>query len=228
MLISTEHVEKSDCGRAFDANGTPLAEEISSSSQPENDLSLHIPHIKVSFETLAMVFQLPPLPYKPSSQHRGILPKFTYPAPEGNPKSVGVETFNRLFHEPLVELQNASLFVLQTLYPSDAKHTYPTKTIEGTVPLILRDMDGVAHTENSTSSSTSNGKRTFHFTSKFVFSTKYLSSLSRNGDVPFVTEVRGVMVHELTHTWQWTCNGTPGGLIEGILEHFEIIGISDV
>ena len=215
MLLSIEHVEKSDCGKAFDIDGMPLAEKISADSQTKAEPS-PIPHIEISSETLLTASQLAPPPFKPSPQHRDILPKFTYPAPEAGAKSVGVDTFNRLFHEPIVELQNASLFVLQTLYPSDAKHTYPTKTIEGTVPLIMRDMDGVAHTENSTSISTSNGNRTFHFNSKFVFSTRYLSDLTKNGDLPFVAEVRGIMVHELTHTWQWSCNGTPGGLIEDI------------
>jgi hypothetical protein len=217
MLLSVEHVEKSDCGKTFDVDGKPLAEEVSLTPDIQIEPS-PIPHLDISTETLQTAIQLPPLPYRPSPQHRGILPKFTYPPPEANAKSVGLDTFNRLFREPLVELQNASLFVLQTLYPSDAKHTYPTKTIEGTVPLIMRDMDGVAYTENSTSTSTSNGKKTFHFSSKFVFSTRYLSDLSRNGELPFVVEVRGVMVHELTHTWQWTCDGTPGGLIEGIIQ----------
>src|SRR5579859_4505641 len=203
MLISVEHIEKSDCGKSFDADGNPI-EEISLSPETGFEPS-PIPHIEISTESLQTAFQLPPLPYRPSPQHRGILPRFSYPAPEANAKSVGVDTFNRVFREPLVELQNASLFVLQTLYPSDGKHTFPTKTIEGTVPLIMRDMDGVAHTENSSSSSTSNGKKTFHFSSKFVFSSRYLSNLSKNGDLPFVAEVRGIMVHELTHTWQWTC-----------------------
>ena len=34
----------------------------------------------------------------------------------------------------------------------------------------------------------------------------------------FQEEIHGVIVHEMVHCWQWTAQGTPGGLIEGIAD----------
>src|SRR5579862_2345496 len=81
MLLSIEHVEKSDCGKAFDIEGKPLAEKISVDSETKTEPS-PIPHIEISSETLLTASELPPLPFKPSPLHRDILPTFTYPAPE--------------------------------------------------------------------------------------------------------------------------------------------------
>ena len=83
--------------------------------------------------------------------------------------------------------------------------------------LIMRDMDGNAHAENSTVIVAVGGRKQFKWRSNLVFSTRNLTSISGrgNGDAWFIEEVRGVIVHELTHSWQWSCQNTPSGLIEG-------------
>ena len=47
-------------------------------------------------------------------------------------------------------------------------------------------------------------------------SASHLSKHVDRGEEYLVSEVRGVLVHELTHSYQWSVNGVPGGLIEGI------------
>jgi hypothetical protein len=157
------------------------------------------------------------LPYTPSQLHRTVLPKFIYPTPESSCNSVGLSTFNRLFPQPLWELEQASLFILEKLYPSDDTYTFTPKRLDGAVSLVMRDMDGNAHAENSTVIVSSGGRKQFKWRSDLVFSTRNLTNLAnRNaGDTWFIEEVRGVIVHELTHSWQWSCNNVPGGLIEG-------------
>jgi hypothetical protein len=128
---------------------------------------------------------------------------------------VGLDTFNRLFPQPLWELEQASLYILANLYPSDAAYTFTPKTLDGDVSLIMRDMDGNAHAENSTVIISSGGKNLYKWRSNLVFSTRNLTNIAKRGDTYFLEEVRGVIVHELTHSWQWSASNTPGGLIEG-------------
>src|ERR1700737_4418372 len=158
-----------------------------------------------------------PLPYTASPLHKSILPKFEQPRPDATCASVGLDTFNRLFQQPLWELEQASLFILATLYPSDKDYTSNPKTIDGNIALIMRDMDGNAHAENSTVVVSSGGKNQFKWRSNLVFSTRNLTEIAnwKRGDAWFIGEVRGVIVHELTHSWQWSCKGMPGGLTEG-------------
>jgi hypothetical protein len=82
----------------------------------------------------------------------------------------------------------------------------------------MRDMDGNAHAENSSVIISHGGKKEFKWRSNLVFSTRNLTEIANwnRGDTWFVEEIRGVMVHELTHSWQWSCKDTPGGLTEGI------------
>jgi len=159
-----------------------------------------------------------PLPYTPSQLHKSVLPKFIYPTPDASCNSAGLSTFNRLFPQPLWELELASLFILETLYPSDDTYTFTPKHLDGAVSLVMRDMDGNAHAENSTVIISSGGRKEFKWRSDLVFSTRNLTNLAnRNaGDTWFIEEVRGVIVHELTHSWQWSCHNVPGGLIEGL------------
>jgi hypothetical protein len=81
----------------------------------------------------------------------------------------------------------------------------------------MRDMDGNAHAENSTVIITSGTKKEFKWRSNLVFSTRNLTEIANwgRGDKWFIEEVRGVIVHELTHSWQWSCSNTPMGLTEG-------------
>lgn len=157
------------------------------------------------------------LPYTSSHLHRTVLPKFIYPTPETSCHSIGMSTFDRLFPQPLWELEQASLFILETLYPSDNTYTFTPKRLDGAVSLVMKDMDGNAHAENSTVIISAGGKKQFKWRSDLVFSTRNLTNLAKRnaGDTWFIEEVRGVIVHELTHSWQWSCTHVPGGLIEG-------------
>jgi hypothetical protein len=101
--------------------------------------------------------------------------------------------------------------------------------------LIMREMPGNAHAENSSVTISSGGRREIKWRSNLVFSVGNLTNVA-NGrrDGAFVEEVRGVIVHELTHSWQWSCNETPFGLTEGLqtpprpgLEILMCIGIAD-
>lgn len=68
-------------------------------------------------------------------------------------------------------------------------------------------MDGVAYT---TSSSLDDDHKQIHLSLTYVAGI----ACARQGD-----EIRGVLVHEMVHCWQWNAHGTaPGGLIEGIAD----------
>jgi hypothetical protein len=114
-------------------------------------------------------------------------------------------------------MEQASLIVLDTLYPSDSTYTFRPKTLDGPVSLIMREMPGNAHAENSSVTIGSGGRREIKWRSNLVFSVGNLTNVA-NGrrDGAFVDEVRGVIVHELTHSWQWSCTDTPFGLTEGL------------
>ena len=68
-------------------------------------------------------------------------------------------------------------------------------------------MDGVAYT---TGSELDNEHKEMHM------SLGYVASQSRER---VAAEVRGVVVHEMVHAWQWDGRGSaPGGLIEGVAD----------
>lgn len=70
-----------------------------------------------------------------------------------------------------------------------------------TILLVLRPMDGVAYTTGSETA------KEVHFACQHI-----VNCADRCAD-----EIRGVMVHEIVHCYQYNCQGTcPGGLIEGI------------
>jgi hypothetical protein len=49
-------------------------------------------------------------------------------------------------------------------------------------------------------------------------STSYVAAIAAN-KARFAAEMRGVLVHEMVHCWQWAAGGSaPGGLIEGIAD----------
>ena len=157
-----------------------------------------------------------PLPYQAPSLHRAILPGFSYPAPDASCHSPGLDKFNRVFPRPSWEVEQASLFILATLYPSDSTYTFTPKTLEQPIQLIMRDMGGNAHAENSSVTIAHGRKKEIKYRSNIVFSTRNLTQVAKRHDAGFVEEVRGVIVHELTHSWQWDCDNMPGGLTEGI------------
>jgi len=86
-------------------------------------------------------------------------------------------------------------------------------------------MDGVAHAANSMSyvgSFTGQGDRNVTHKSDFVFSTQYLGTLYTHPDPLF--EIRGVIFHELTHSFQYSAENCPGGLTEGIADFVRLRG----
>lgn len=69
------------------------------------------------------------------------------------------------------------------------------------VTLVLRPMDGVAHTFGSPT------HKEIHFSLDHI----------RNSQSRAKDEVLGVLVHEMVHCYQYNgCGKCPGGLIEGI------------
>ena len=81
--------------------------------------------------------------------------------------------------------------------------------------LILRDFDGVAYT---TGSDLDDDHKEIHF------SLKYIAGIQPSSETRIRDEIKGVLVHEMVHCFQYNGKGTcPGGLIEGIagkLNHF--------
>jgi Peptidase of plants and bacteria len=70
-----------------------------------------------------------------------------------------------------------------------------------TIELVLRPMDGVAYTTGSEHA------KEIHFSCQHI-----VNCADRCAD-----EIRGVLVHEVVHCFQYNGQGTcPGGLIEGI------------
>ncbi|KAK6958034.1 hypothetical protein Daesc_000827 [Daldinia eschscholtzii] len=85
-------------------------------------------------------------------------------------------------------------------------HLFPPPT--RSVTLILRDMDGVAYT---TGSDLDPDHKEIHF------SLRYIASISPSSRYP--AEIRGVLLHELVHCYQWNGRGrAPAGLIEGVAD----------
>lgn len=105
-------------------------------------------------------------------------------------------------------LSEAVRIVLSTLYSPSRPGSVipPTRSIT----LVLREMGGVAYT---TGIELDNDHKEIHFSLNHITNTNSKSS-DRTGD-----EIRGVVVHEMVHAWQWNGKGTaPGGLIEGIAD----------
>ncbi|KAF2668198.1 BSP-domain-containing protein [Microthyrium microscopicum] len=115
--------------------------------------------------------------------------------------TLGVQSFLSLVNAAAV-LEDAVHHTLDLLYTA---HTPipPTRSIT----LVLRSMDGVAYT---TGSDLDNDHKEIHLSTDYVAA---IPSAHR------ANEIRGVLVHEMVHCWQWNAGGTaPGGLIEGIAD----------
>ncbi|KAF2010327.1 BSP-domain-containing protein [Aaosphaeria arxii CBS 175.79] len=117
--------------------------------------------------------------------------------------SPGTQSFLRLLHASTA-LQEAVNTVLHCLYAHRPAHCIPPTR---SVTLILRSMGGVAYT---TGLDIDDDHKEIHF------STDYIESIPEG---KLKEEMRGVIVHEMVHCWQWNALGTaPGGLIEGIAD----------
>jgi len=216
-LPSTETVPKLDSRpvppKPVSAARTPVPVNATKPSLPPRTTPAppRIPALKPAPQSFKPI----PLPYQAPSLHRAILPGFNYPTPEANCNSPGLDKFNRVFPRPLWEIEQASLFILAILYPSDSTYTFTPKLLEQPIQLIMRDMGGNAHAENSSVIITQGRNKEVKYRSNIVFSTRNLTEVAKRDDAAFVEEVRGVIVHELTHSWQWDCSNVPGGLTEG-------------
>lgn len=149
-----------------------------------------------------------------------ILSRFEYPPPDHS--SPGIDLFDKYIAYPINELHSAAIAIFGILYP---EKTFTPKLVQSPVNLVMRDMDGVAHAANSYSFSgpwVSQASRNVTHKSDFIFSTQYLSKLNTHSDPAF--EIRGIIYHELTHTFQYSAENTPGGLIEGIADFVRLRG----
>jgi hypothetical protein len=101
-------------------------------------------------------------------------------------------------------LQEAVTTTLDLLYadlaPSDIP---PTRS----VTLIIHDFEGVAYT---TGTELDDDHKEIHLSSNYI---------ARTDRLRLAAEMRGVLVHEMVHCWQWAAQGTaPGGLVEGMAD----------
>lgn len=101
-------------------------------------------------------------------------------------------------------LEEAVTTVLDLLYPIPCSPRWPgTRSIT----LIVDSFDGVAYTL---------GKSLDKDHKEIHFSTSYINDIK---PALLQQEIKGVLVHEMVHCWQWNGNGTaPAGLIEGIAD----------
>ena len=162
----------------------------------------------------------PPPPLETPPLWGELLSKFEYPSPDHSSK--GIDLFNQYVHYPINELHSAAISIFGILYPDE---TFVPKLVKSPVKLVMRDMDGVAHAANGMSYSgpfVGQASRNVTHTSDFVFSTQYLSNLATHSDPLF--EIRGIIYHELTHTYQYSAENAPGGLIEGIADFVRLRG----
>ena len=105
---------------------------------------------------------------------------------------------------PSTILSHALTKVIAILYGQSANvHIPPTRS----VTLVLQAMGGVAYTRGS---SLDDDHKQIHVSLDYIAGI----ACARQED-----EIRGVLVHEMVHCWQWNAHGTcPGGLIEGIAD----------
>lgn len=153
-----------------------------------------------------------PASHVPNTSTQDPSPSSAIPKPHRKPllrlelrdlSSSGTRSFLRLLHASKT-LEDAVSTVLVQLYTNLPTHSIPPTR---SVTLILRDMGGVAYT---TGLDIDSDHKEIHF------STNYIQSIP---EARLSEEMRGVIVHEMVHCWQWDAHGTaPGGLIEGIAD----------
>ena len=108
---------------------------------------------------------------------------------------------------PSTVLSIALTKVIAILYeqpsPHAKVHIPPTRSVS----LILQAMNSIAYTKGSF---LDDDHKQIHLSLDFIAGI----ACARQED-----EIRGVIVHEMVHCWQWNADGTaPGGLIEGIAD----------
>ncbi len=101
-------------------------------------------------------------------------------------------------------LEDAVHAVTDLLYPGQYHEARPGTR---SVTLVLHSFGGVAYTH---------GKALDDDHKEIHLSTDYIDSIKPNR---LKSEIKGVIVHEMVHCWQWNgCGKAPGGLIEGIAD----------
>ncbi|KAK0208929.1 hypothetical protein DFS33DRAFT_1469532 [Desarmillaria ectypa] len=114
----------------------------------------------------------------------------------------GVHTFLRLL-DPHTALTLAVESTLTHLYGTPANPNIPQAV--GSVLLVLRSMDGVAHTTGSET------HKEIHLSVDYIVKKGEGEEVGR--------EIMGVLTHEMVHCYQYNARGTcPGGLVEGIAD----------
>ncbi|GAA5885016.1 hypothetical protein JCM16303_006519 [Sporobolomyces ruberrimus] len=121
----------------------------------------------------------------------------------------------RLFFEnvdPYKVLKESSERVLESLYPTSSSFSAQVPVIRS-VLLVLKPMDGVAYTQSS---------ELDHQHKEITLSTTYLQSVYEGAGRSakrLLSEVEGVLTHELVHVFQRDGDGSlPGGVTEGVAD----------
>jgi hypothetical protein len=144
----------------------------------------------------------PPLPPRPGKRHPIKLdrqPKLRLEILDLS--SEGARSFLSLV-EAGSALEDAVWGVLNLLY-TDKCSVPPVRS----VTLILKSFSGVAYTS---------GTELDDDHKEICFSTDYIEGVDHHRRAE---EIRGVLIHEMVHCWQWAARGTcPGGFIEGIAD----------
>ena len=107
---------------------------------------------------------------------------------------------------PTKAISDAVTVVVQSFYEPFTGDV-PSPSVRS-ITLVLKPFGGVAYT---TGNELDDDHKEIHF------SLDYIHHASKGGRT--AEEIRGVLVHEMVHVWQWNGKGkAPGGLIEGIAD----------
>ncbi|GAA5962212.1 hypothetical protein JCM3765_003900 [Sporobolomyces pararoseus] len=108
-------------------------------------------------------------------------------------------------------LKESSERVLESLYPVSLAHTRIPAI--RSISLFLKQQDGVAETHSSELDEEHK---------EIVLSTSYLEAVyaqSGGNSQRLISEIEGVLTHELVHVFQYNGSGSlPGGVVEGIAD----------
>ncbi|KAJ3208269.1 hypothetical protein HDU67_006924 [Dinochytrium kinnereticum] len=105
-------------------------------------------------------------------------------------------------------LTSISKTVLTSLYGAEGASRAPGYV--KSLTLIVRCMDGVAYC-------TGDSDKEIHL------STTYLRQVGTKGPESLRQEILGVLIHEVTHAWQWFQAEASGGLIEGVADWVRLV-----
>ncbi|KAI4153567.1 MAG: hypothetical protein LQ340_002232 [Diploschistes diacapsis] len=111
---------------------------------------------------------------------------------------------------PTRAISDAVTIVVQSLYEPFTGDV-PSPAVRS-ITLVLKPMGGVAYT---TGNELDDDHKEIHFSLDYIV---HAASSGRGAE-----EIRGVLVHEMVHVWQWNGKGkAPSGLIEGIADFIRL------